>query len=56
MLPTENQEQWLALCEQASKEQDSKKLSILVAEILRLTSEKHNGIDQLASEGNPKLT
>jgi hypothetical protein len=44
----------MALCEQASKEQDPKKLSILVAEILRLTDEKQRRVDRLAEEEKPK--
>ena len=36
----------MALCEQASKEQDPKKLSILVAEILRLTDEKQHHVEE----------
>lgn len=34
------------LCEQASKEQDPRKLSILIAEILRLTGDKQNRLDR----------
>jgi hypothetical protein len=46
----------MALCEQASKEQDPKKLSLLVAEILRLSSdEKQHRIDPLTSEENPQI-
>jgi hypothetical protein len=44
----------MSLCEQASKEQDPKKLSLLVAEILRLTDEKQNWLDILREQGKPK--
>jgi hypothetical protein len=49
-----NHEQWMAVCEQASKEQDSRKLSLLVAEILRLTDEKQRRVDRVAQEEKPK--
>ena len=45
----------MSLCEQASKEQDPKKPSLLIAEILRLTDEKQRRVDRLASEGTPKM-
>lgn len=45
----------MSICEQASKEQDPKKLSILIAEILRLTNEKQNRVDRLAGEGHSKI-
>lgn len=41
----------MALCEQASREQDPKKLSILIAEIIRLTEDKQHRVDALAVEG-----
>jgi hypothetical protein len=33
-------ERWMALCEQAATEQDSKKLTALIEEIVRLLDEK----------------
>lgn len=44
----------MALCEQASKEQDPKKLSILVAEILRLTDEKQHRVEENAHRNEDK--
>jgi hypothetical protein len=45
----------MALCEQASKEQDPQKLSILIAEILRLTDDKQHRVGARAAEEKPKL-
>lgn len=42
----ETKERWLELCEQASKEQDPKKLMELVEEIDRLLKERQDGISQ----------
>lgn len=39
-MQTEKAERWQVLCEQASKEQDPKKLSELLTEINRLIEEK----------------
>jgi hypothetical protein len=39
----------MALCEQASREQNPLKLSKLIAELLRLTDEKQQRVDLLAS-------
>jgi hypothetical protein len=36
----QNKERWQELCQQASTEQDSKKLALLIAEINRLLEEK----------------
>ncbi len=44
----------MSLCEQASKEQDPKKLSLLIAEILRLTDQKQRRVVGVADEGKPK--
>jgi hypothetical protein len=45
-----NKEPWLALCEQAAVEQDSKKLASLIAEINRLLKEKQDRLDQSRRE------
>jgi hypothetical protein len=53
-IQTKNHEQWMALCEQASKEQDPKKLALLIAEILRLSDEKQHRLDHLPPREQPK--
>ncbi|HEY4840340.1 MAG TPA: hypothetical protein VIH78_00125 [Terriglobales bacterium] len=42
----ETKERWLELCEQASKEQDPKKLMELVEEIDRILKGKQDGLNQ----------
>jgi hypothetical protein len=42
---------WLELCEQASIEQDTEKLMVLVAEITRLLDEKHERLKGPPKEG-----
>jgi hypothetical protein len=37
-----NGERWMELCEQASREQDPKKMIALTAEIIRLLNEKED--------------
>ena len=39
-----DREKWMELCEQASREQDPKKLMPLTAEIIRLLDEKKNRV------------
>jgi hypothetical protein len=43
---------WLELCEQASVEQDQRKLMALVAEITRLLDEKQERLKGPPKEGN----
>jgi len=39
-----DREKWMELCEQASKEQDPRKLIVLTAEIIRLLDEKRRRV------------
>ena len=47
-----NRERWLELCEQATVEQDSKKLIELTQEINRLLAEKQDHLDQARKNSN----
>jgi hypothetical protein len=50
-----NGERWMELCEQASREQDPKKMIALTAEIIRLLNEKEDRLIYRSDkpEGNP---
>jgi len=50
-----NGERWMELCEQASREQDPKKMIALTAEIIRLLNEKEDRVIHRSGkpEGNP---
>ena len=49
------QERWRNLCQQASTEQDPERLSLLVAEILRLLDEKLNTTDASSTSKDGRL-
>jgi hypothetical protein len=49
-----DREKWMRLCEQASREQDPKKMIALTAEIIRLLNEKTE-IIRLLSEKEHRL-
>ena len=46
-------EKWMELCEQAATEQDSKKLSVLVAAIVSALDAKEKRLRELPSDRNP---
>jgi hypothetical protein len=50
-----DREKWMRLCEQASREQDPKKMIALTAEIIRLLNEKEDRLFHpvAKAEGNP---
>ena len=50
-----NQEQWMELCEQASKEQDQDKLGVLFEGILRLLEDRQEWLNA-AADGIPHDT
>ena len=48
-----DREKWMRLCEQASREQDPKKMIALTAEIIRLLNEKEDRLTRAAkAEGD----